>query len=129
MNLDDIRRALLKSPMANAAISATLAVGIGVFSGSLIAEITTSKGLEWSIVFKTFSLYALAAFTGAQMLYTKTTYERDQQVLRFADQEYCIAYMRAKCLPEMAAKAQERIRNGQGGEFNAAMDEIKQVLK
>jgi hypothetical protein len=129
MSKDGLNKGRFVHPMLSAAISAALAIAVGVFSGSLVSEITVKSGLDWSLVPKTFSFYALLVVSALQIAYTKATYERDQKISRFSDQEYCVAYMRAMCLPEMAAKAQERIRNGQGGEFNAAMDEIRQVLK
>jgi hypothetical protein len=64
-----------------------------------------------------------------QALYTKAQYNHDREVSKFSDREYCVAYMRSKCLPELAAKAQERIRTGGSGEFTAAMKEVEKVLK
>lgn len=124
-----IRRLLLQSPTAKAVVPALLAAAIGVLSGSLITEITTSSGLAWSGVLRTFSFYALLALAILQALYGRLLYQEESDVLRFSDEQYCIAYLRSKCLPEMASRYQEMIRSGQGGEFKQAMDEVREVLK
>jgi len=80
-------------------------------------------------VHRTASFYILLALTVLQVIYSRIVYETDKDILRFAESEYCIAYLRSKCLPEMATRYQELIRTGQGGEFKKAMDEIREVLK
>jgi len=120
---------LLESALARALVPTILSVAIGVLSGSLVTEITTPRGLDWSHVHSTVSFYGLILSTVLQGMYAKLLYGYEQEVLKFADTEYCIAYLRARCLPELAARAQERIRNGEGGEFKAAIEEIRQVLQ
>jgi len=43
--------------------------------------------------------------------------------------DYCLAYMRSKCLPEAAEKYKEKIRGGEGGELLQIMAEFKKSLK
>lgn len=120
---------LVESPTIRAIIPSLLAAAIGVLSGSLVTEITTPKGLAWNTVHHTFSFYGLIALTFVQVAYSRLMYESDRDVVRFAESEYCIAYLRSRCLPEMANRYQELSRSGEGGEFKRAMDEIKEVLK
>lgn len=129
MRIDNLKRRLLDSPTIKALVPTLLAAAIGVFSGTLVTEITTAQGLDWRTVHRTFSLYALAILTVAQVIFTRLVYETDRDVLKFAESEYCVAYLRSRCLPEMAARYQELIRSGQGGEFKKAMDEMRDVLK
>ena len=101
---------------------------MGVYSGALIADITTPTGLVWRLAIRSISLYILVLLTGFQGWYTRRLLLYERETMRFLDNDYCVAYLRSICLPELALRAQERIRVGQGGEFKQAMDEIKQVL-
>jgi hypothetical protein len=125
----NLRRFLVELPTAKALIPAMLAAATGVLSGTLVTEITTPAGLAWSQVYKTYSLYGLLLLTMVQVAYSRLIYETERDILRFSDSEFCVAYLRSKCLPEMAARYQEIIRTGEGGEFKRAMDEIREVLK
>ncbi len=127
--LSDLRLWILESPTSKALISTVLAAAIGVLSGSFVTEITTLAGLEWGRFHKTWSVYGLLAVTAAQVVYSRLLYNYEIEIMKFLDGDYCIAYLRSKCLPEVAEKYKTRIRNGQGGEFKDAMDEIREVLK
>jgi len=118
----------VESATAKAVIPNVLAVAVGVFSGALITDVTTPAGLLWSLAIRSSSLYVLVGLTGLSVVYSRLLYVHDREVTRFLDKDYCEAYMRSKCLPELAEKAQERIRNGQGGEFDAAMNEVRRAL-
>lgn len=100
-----------------------------MFSGSLITEITSPAGIAWSLFYKTVSFYVLLGLSALQVWLSRVIFEQEREVSRFADSEYCVAYIRSKCLPEVASKYQERIRAGEGGELKQAMDELREVLK
>jgi len=123
-------RLLQRSPTLKASIPALLSAGIGVLTGTLVVQITSTNGvLIWKYLFRSSSFYGLALVVLAQILLSRSVYISERNILRFADNEYCIAYLRSKCLPEAAAKYQEMIKNGDGGDFKRAMDEIAEILK
>jgi hypothetical protein len=92
-------------------------------------EITTPAGLCWRGIFKTKSLYVLLVLILIDYFYNRTVFLREKEIMQFLDNDYCMAYMRSQCLPEAAKRFKELIRDGQGGEFRQAMDELKKVLK
>ncbi len=119
----------LESPGLKTLISVSSTVAAGVLTGTFVAEIATDIGFEWSSFYKTYSFYALLLLTGLLYCYNRAVYLHDKQVLRFIDSDFCIAYMRSKCLPEAAERYKLMIREGQGGELTKAMDELKNILR
>jgi hypothetical protein len=79
--------------------------------------------------YKVRSFYGLCALIVGIYWYNRELYLYEREVSRFLDSDYYIAYMRSKCLPEAAERYKELIRNGVGGEFKQAMDEIRKILK
>ncbi len=124
-----LREYVIKSPAPRTFFSAVLPIFAGVFSGSFILEITTSKGLAWGTFYRTYSFYALFVLSLCIYWYNRQLYLYEREVRNFLDDDYCIAYMRSKCLPEAAERYRELIRNGVGGEFKQAMDELRKILK
>jgi hypothetical protein len=61
--------------------------------------------------------------------YNKAIYRIDRDVLKFADSEYCVAYVRSKCLPDAAEQYRIAIRTGNKGELTNAMSELRRILK
>jgi len=61
--------------------------------------------------------------------YNRALFDHETNVLKFSDSEYCLAYMRSKCLPEAAEKYKEKIREGEGEEFLKIMAELKRSLR
>jgi hypothetical protein len=55
-------------------------------------------------------------------------YKHEREIAKFLDNEYCVAYIRSQCLPEAAERYKELIRNGDVGQLEQAMAEIKRIL-
>ena len=83
-----------------------------ILSGAFISEITINGILEWGFFYKARSFYFLLASCVLMYFYFRFQLERDESIEKFKDDEYCKAYMRKQCLPEMAKKANEWIKNG-----------------
>jgi len=120
---------VFESPFWKTFISVVLPILSGFFSGTLIVEITQETGISWKNIPKTKSFYVLLLLIFVIYIYNRAVYLRDKEIMRFLDDDYCVAYMRSQCLPEAARRFKELIRDGQGGEFRQAMDELKKVLK
>ena len=101
----------------------------GVLSGSFIVEITGSNGLEWNTFYTSYSFYGLGFLCLVMYIYNRWYYQHEKRVDRFLDDDYCRAYMRSQCLPEAAKRYRERIRSGDGGEMQNAMEELEKILK
>lgn len=119
----------MESPGWKTFFSVVIPILAGVFSGSFILEITGQQGIEWLHFYKVKSFYALVVLTLIIFFYNRALYLREVETNKFSDVEFCIAYMRSKCLPEAAAKFREKIRQGQGGELIEVMEELKKSLK
>lgn len=119
----------MESPGLRTLFSAVFPILAGVLSGTFVLEITTSTGLVWGIFYRAHSFYALCVLSLVMYWYNRELYLYEREVKRFLDSDYCVAYMRSKCLPEAAERYKELIRNGVGGEFKQAMDELRKTLR
>lgn len=120
---------LLLSPTWRTLFSLTSTVIVGVLCGAFIAEITINGKLDWHIWYQATSFWLLLLASVVLGFYQRAMYVRDTQLSRFADKEFCIAYVRAQCLPEVAQRYKELIRKGDVGEFEKAMAELRRTLR
>lgn len=101
----------------------------GVVCGAFVNEITTASGLAWSSFYQKTSFYGLVLLGIFLVIFNRSVYARDRDVTRFADVDYCRAYMRSQLLPELADRYKKDIRTGSGGEIRRATNELKDFLK
>ncbi len=127
--MNKAREYILESPGCRTFFSAVIPIVAGVLSGTFVLEITTSNGLAWRIFYKAHSFYALFVLSLGIYWYNRALYLYEREVQRFLDADYCVAYMRSKCLPEAAQRYKELIRSGAGGELKQAMDELRKILR
>lgn len=121
--------AALDSPTWRAVFFVISTVLSGVLSGGLVTEITLNGTVVWRNFYLANSFWALALLSLLLFLYQRASYLRATDVKQFGDKDYCMAYMRAQCLPEAAQRAKEMIRAGNGGEFEKAMAELRRILR
>lgn len=124
-----LREHVLESPGLRTFVSTVIPIIAGLFSGTFVLEVTVPSGLDWSLFYKAPSFYALCVLSGIIYWYNRELYRYEREIHRFLDNDYCVAYMRSKCLPEAAERYKELIRTGAGGELKQAMDELKKILK
>lgn len=122
-------RRIFQSPALKTLLSVASAILSGVLSSSFVVEIAKPTGIEWSTFYLAKSFYALLVLICFLYLYSRALYQYETSVLQFLDNDYCTAYLRSQCLPEMAEKAKEQIRNGGVKDFTEAMDELKRGLR
>jgi len=124
-----LKRYVLDSPGWKTFFFIVIPIVSGVLSGVFVSEISGQSGIEWGLFYKSKSFYGLILLTFLIYLYNKSLYAHQKEINSFLDNDYCVAYMRSKCLPEAAEKYRQMIRDGQGGELKQAMDELKKILK
>ncbi len=124
-----IREYVLESPGFRTLFSAIFPILSGILSGTFVFELSGPAGLIWSNFYKTRSFYALIALIVGIYWYNRALYFYEREARRFLDADYCLAYMRSKCLPEAANRYRALIRTGEGGELKRAMDEMQKILK
>jgi len=127
--LRDYWNRVLDSPTWRAVFFLLSTVFSGVLSGAFIAEITINGKLVWRGFYTAASFWALGGLSVLLYAYQRALLHREGHVSRFSDKEYCLAYMRAQCLPEAAQRYKELIRKGDGGEFEKAMAELRRTLR
>lgn len=119
----------MESPALQTLFSAVFPILAGVLSGTFIVEITVRGSVAWGNFYTAHSFYALCVLSVFIYLYNRELYLYAREVERFLDTDYCMAYMRSKCLPEAAERYKELIRTGVGGELKQAMDELRKILR
>ena len=120
---------LFESPGWKTFFSVVIPIIAGILSGNFVAEISGSSGLKWSAFYRAKSFYGLIFLVAVIYFYNRGLYRHETEITRFSDADYCIAYVRSKCLPEAAEKYKQMIRKGQGGELLQIMVELKKSLK
>jgi len=120
---------IIASPGVKTLVAVADAMLSGVLSGAFISEISTPIGLDWGSFYRKWSFYGLLILTVLTYFYHKTVYGCETDILRFADDEYCLAYMRSLCLPAAAERYNEMIRRGNFGELERAMAEVRRILE
>ena len=129
MTLTMAKEIVLEAPLARALFHVMSNVSIAIFAGAFVFQISTPTGLEWHDFYEQTSFYGLLTTAAAIYWYNKAIYQIDRDVLKFADSDYCVAYVRSKCLPDAAEQYRIAIRTGNKGELANAMRELKRVLK
>ena len=124
-----IRKKLFESPGCKTAIFVVSAMLAGIFSGIFVAEMTAETGIVWQDFYKTKSFYVLLFLTVLIYLYNREAFLYERNILNFKDTEYCIAYVRSKCIPEAADRYRNLISDGKVDELEQAMDEVKRLLQ
>lgn len=119
----------LESPAGKTLVTVLTTVLAGVLSGTFVTEITVDSALNWILFYKAKSFYALGALTIFSYWHTRAVYLIERDVSKFADREYCIAYIRSQCLPDLAEQVRQQLRQGHGGQFERAMDELRRSLQ
>ena len=124
-----VRFFLLETPSGKTLFSVITTALAGVLSGMFIVEISDATGLNWGGFLAAKSFYGLLLLTGAVYWHNRATFLMERDIARFADSEYCIAFIRSRCLPELAEQYKQQIREGQGAAFEQAMVELKRSLE
>lgn len=104
MKLNQYIESLMESPGWKTIFSVIIPIFSGVLSGSFIAEISTPVGLEWKNFYYAKSFYGLLLIIIIIYFYNRALFTREISIAKFSDSDYCLAYVRSKCLPEAAAK-------------------------
>ena len=124
-----IRDRIYRSPSAKTAISIGSSVLIGIFSNTLVTEITKSDKIAWSSATSAPSFWGLILSCIVAFQFHRYLLAYETQVSAFKDNDFCLAYARSQLLPAQVAKSIEAISAGDLDQFRAAMTHIKNALK
>ncbi len=101
-----------KSPLFKTIINIFSIFIFSILSGAFVTEITINNSLNWGSFYKTKSFYFLILASIFIYFYFRFQIQIDESIEKFKDNDYCTAYMRSQCLPELAQKVNESIRKG-----------------
>jgi len=107
-----VKGKILKSALFKTVIGIFSIIIFSILSGAFITEITINGVLKWNFFYKTKSFYFLVIACILMYFYFRLQLDKDESIEKFKDDEYCKAYIRKECLPEVAKKANEWIKNG-----------------
>ena len=120
---------LFDSPVARIAISTIFTIVLMILAGAVPVEISSPSGVQWKNVVHVGSFWTLLVVAAVWILYQRRVYLADLEIVKFRDADYCRAYMRSRCLPELAAQTQRAIRDGNDGAIKQAMNDLKNLLR
>lgn len=126
---EELKNKLFQSPTFKTLVSIFTSVLGGIFSNTLVTEITTPAGINWGRFYDTFSFWALAVVCIITFVFHRHLLMHEKQVNEFKDDEYCIAYARSQLIPAQVSAARQAIGNGDDEKYKAAMKQIKDSLK
>jgi len=127
--LDALKHRIYPSPFLKTAISLLSSILIGIFSNTLVSDIATSSGIAWGSVYQSASFYLLIVFAALTLLFHRFLHTFETDIQKFRDADFCLAYARSRLLPEQIERSRQKIKDGDIGDFQAAMREIQKVLK
>ncbi len=108
----NLKEKLQTSPLFKTFVGVFSIVIFGILSGAFIAEITINGKIEWGSFYKATSFYLLLFCCLLMYFYFRLQFNFEESIEKFKDDEYCKAYMRKQCLPEMAKKTNKLIKKG-----------------
>lgn len=127
---DKFKTWLLESPLAKTFAFIVSVIISGILSGAFVSEITYNGVINWRNFYKAKSFYILIFFSIIVYLYIRYIYEEDIKIKKFIDKRYCKAYLRSQCLPEIAKKYKEIIRQGvKSDELKEIQDNFKRMIE
>ncbi|MFI8417263.1 hypothetical protein ACQKDS_12585 [Serratia sp. NPDC078593] len=98
---------IAKSPRLRLSVTLILTVVIGVLSSIMASQIMPQGILTWSLLPKVSSFWLLALFSGVWIFTHVRFLNYDENVMRYADDQHCIALIRKAKLEGLAALIQK----------------------
>ncbi|WP_085025313.1 hypothetical protein [Ensifer aridi] len=127
--LSALKNYIFRSPSLKTGTSLSASILTGIFSNTFVNEITLSGRVDWSLFYQSMSFYFIVLCVAVTLLFHKWMHGFETEIQKFTDTEYCKAYALSRLLPEQIERSRQKIKDGDTGEFQAAMEEIQKVIK
>ncbi|WP_227731209.1 hypothetical protein [Yersinia proxima] len=85
---------IAKSPRLRLSVTLLLTVAIGVLSSIMAGQIMPQGVLTWSLLPKVSSFWLLVLFSGGWIFIHVNFLNYDENIMRYADDQHCIALIR-----------------------------------
>jgi hypothetical protein len=119
-----------KSPELRTGIFILSVILSGILCSAFVTEITVDGKLVWSNFYKTTTFYLICVYCFIFSLYNRFLYNHEKNIERFADNNYCEAYIKSECLPELVEKWKKEIREGNASsELIDISAELAKIIK
>jgi hypothetical protein len=122
-------RLMAKSPFVRTTLSLSSTLAASVLSATLIGEMTTQNGIEWTRLTHTVSFYLLLLISVLLYAYHRSLFAYDSHVLKYQDIEYCEAYVRSQCIPEAVSQYRRAMKAGDPDQLKEAKSELRRLVK
>ncbi len=99
-------------PEARTGIFILSVVLSGVLCSAFVTEITVEGKLVWSSFYKATSFWLICVYSVLLYLYNKFLYQYEKNIMNFLDDNYCKAYIKSQCLPEIVERWKKDLREG-----------------
>ena len=113
------------SPLVKTIIGIFSLIIFSVLSGAFVTELTHDGSIVWSDFYKAKSFYGLVLGAVLMYFYFRLQLGPDETVDKFRDDEYCKAYMRKQCLPELAKKINTSLKKA--GDADGTVRDILKI--
>lgn len=120
---------IAKSPLIKTLVFGISTIVSSILAGLFVYEITMNGIVEWETFYKAKSFIGILIWLLFVCLYNSFLYEREMDILKFKDENYCKAYIRSQCLPEVAARYRNLVRSGNTSDLKDIAGEIKRMIK
>ncbi len=126
--MQKLKEYILKTPEIKTLIFILSVLLSGILCSAFVAEITINNALDWASFYKASSFWFIIVYSILLYLYNRFIYRFEKNILNFLDDNYCLAYIRRECLPEIVNKYKQDIKSGkQPNEFIDIKKELKKL--
>ncbi|HEY5592779.1 MAG TPA: hypothetical protein VIK55_17390 [Paludibacter sp.] len=84
----------------------------GILCSAFVTEITINGVVTWKVFYKTNTFWFIILYCIVIYFYNKVVYKYEKNMLNFLDDDYCLAYIRQQCLPELVVKYKTDLKSG-----------------
>jgi hypothetical protein len=95
----------------------------------LVHSISDLEGnITWSKIFTTWYSLILIILILVYYFYLKAIYNVENDIEKYKDAEYCMAYVRMASLPEFSRNIREQLRKGDHTGLGDTLDVLKKII-
>lgn len=117
---------ITKTPEMKTIIFVLSVILSGILCSAFVAEITINSVVTWKVFYKTNTFWFIILYCIVIYFYNKVVYKYEKNMLNFLDDDYCLAYIRQQCLPELVVKYKTDLKSGK---LPKDLIDIKKELK
>lgn len=103
---------IAKTPEIKTIVFVLSVILSGILCSAFVTEITIIGILHWANFYRTGSFWIIMVYSIIIYFYNRFVYKYEKNMLNFLDDDYCLAYIRQQCLPELVVKYKADLKSG-----------------